>query len=291
MNARPLPPFAPGFPVPAETWPLPEASDHPPAEKWDGSMLSAVSQPALGYYPAPANLANGTALIVCPGGGYTWLSMEHEGTTVAAWLNALGIAAFVLKSRLRDHGHPAPLRDLCAAIRRVRAAAPRLGLRTDRLGVIGFSAGGHLAAHACTWHADPAAIDADPSLATISARPDFAILLYPVTSLELPYTHFGTRTALVGPTPDPALTMRLSLHHRVNATTPPTCLVHAQDDGGVPVENSILYYLALRAAGVPAALHVYPRGGHGFGLGRASGPISHWPDRCAEWLRAEGWLG
>jgi len=285
-----LPPFSPGLPTPSEVWPLPEGNDNPPAEIWEGTSLRAVGHPALGYYPATGNRNDKPAVIICPGGGYTSLAMEHEGTSVAAWLNSMGISAFILKSRLREHGHPAPLRDACSAVRRVRAAAAKLAIRADRIGIIGFSAGGHLAAHTCTTYADPVADDADLNFRHVSARPDFAILLYPVIVMEFPHVHLGSRTALLGSHVDPMIFCRFSLHQRITANTPPTCLIHAQDDGGVPVENSILYFNALRSAGVPAAMHIYPHGGHGFGLGRAKGPIANWPQRCAEWLQAEGWL-
>jgi len=285
-----LPAFAPDLPPPMDVWALPVGERLAMPEDWQDQTVGAVSAPALGHYPAPAGRATGTAVIVCPGGGYNRLAMEHEGVTVAQWLNSLGVDAFVLKSRLRHHGHPAPLRDVCAALRRVRARAPQLRLRTDRIGIIGFSAGGHLAASACTWHADPAAADPAPAFATVSARPDFSLLLYPVISFEAPEAHLGSRASLLGANPTPVLVASLSLHRRVNANTPPACLVHAQDDSTVPVENSRLYFAALRAAGVASALHVYPRGGHGFGLGRATGLAAQWPDGCADWLRTEGWL-
>lgn len=285
-----LPAFAPGLPAPADVWALPVGERLGVPEAWQNQTVSSVSAPALGHYPAPAGRATGTAVIVCPGGGYNCLAMEHEGVTVAQWLNSLGVDAFVLKSRLRGHGHPAPLRDVCAALRRVRARAPQLRLSPDRIGVIGFSAGGHLAASACTWHADSAAADPDKAFAGVSARPDFSLLLYPVITFEPPDAHLGSCASLLGANPAPALVAGLSLHRRVDAATPPACLVHAQDDPAVPVENSLLYFTALRAADVASALHVYPRGGHGFGLGRATGLVAQWPDRCADWLRAEGWL-
>lgn len=286
-----LPPFAPALPAPTALWPLP--ADHALAEPeaWnDRQAVRCVSFPVLGHYPAPPAIAQGCAVVVCPGGGYHCLAMEHEGITVALWLNTLGVDAFVLKSRLRDYGHPAPLLDVCAALRRVRDHAASLGLDPRRVGIVGFSAGGHLAATACTAHASPAAREHDEKFAAVSARPDFALLLYPVISLEPPHAHAGSREALLGPTPNPELVAALSLHHRVDAATPPTLLLHARDDPAVPVENSRAYFAALRAAGVESGLHEFAEGGHGFGLGRGQGEVTRWPGLCAAWMRAGRWI-
>jgi acetyl esterase/lipase len=291
MNPISVPFVLPTLPAPTDVWLLPRVGGKDTQEAWERTMVQGVAQPTLGYYPAPTALANGTAVIICPGGGYTWLSMGHEGTDVARWLNSLGVTAFILKSRLRDYGHPAPLRDVCAALRRVRARASSLGLRPDRLGILGFSAGGHLAASACTLHTLPAAAETDSAFAAVSARPDFAVLLYPVISMTTPHGHLDSRTALLGPEPDPAVASLMELHGQVTAATPPTCLIHAQDDSAVPVENALLYFSALRATGVPAALHVHPRGGHGFGLRTpATLPIHDWPNAVAAWMRDGGWL-
>jgi len=253
------------------------------------SRVNNVHRPTLAFYLAPAAGATGTAMVVCPGGGYVRLSMEYEGRLVAHWLNSLGVTAFVLKSRLKEYGQPAPLQDVLRALRLVRSGAAGFGVRADRVGVLGFSAGGHLAACASTLSglADGktgAAIDA------VNARPDFALLIYPVITMRPPFVHASSRDALLGPGPQPELVARYSVEQQVTAGAPPTFLVHAQNDALVPVENSIEYYLALRRAGVPAELHLYASGGHGLGMKSEMGGPGEWPRRAEGWLRAHGLL-
>ena len=236
-----------------------------------------IDKPTLTIY-LPKSNAIPTGVIVCPGGGYRNLAMDHEGDQVARWLNSLGIAAFVLKYRLGPrYRHPAMLNDAQQAIRIVRTRAAEFGIAPDRLGIWGFSAGGHLAATAST-HFTP------------ETRPDFTILAYPVISLNTKYVHKGSLLHLLGPAPDPELMASLSLETQVTKDTPPTFLVHANDDTGVPPENSVLYYMALRNAGVPAEMHIYARGGHGFGLGSTDAALSTWSGRLADWLRVRGLL-
>jgi acetyl esterase/lipase len=223
-------------------------------------------------------------VIVAPGGGYEFLAAAHEGRQYAQWLASLGVAAFVLKYRLADYGHPAPLQDVLRAIRTVRAHASDYGVAPDRIGVIGSSAGGHLAASAATLYDDPAGRTGAP-LDAVSGRPDFAMLIYPVITLMPPYAHAGSRHALLGANPAPELVKAMSVETRVTAQTPPTFLVHAQDDGAVPVENSILFFQALTRAHVPAEMHLFERGGHGVGMGAGHGDMSLWPKRAEEWLR------
>jgi len=270
-------------------WPegVPGAIKNGGPETLDQGLVRNVHEPSLTPYRPPTGRSNGTAVIVCPGGGYTVLAIDKEGVAVAKWLNTLGISAFVLKYRLKEYGHPAPLRDVLRAVRLLRSDAPRWGIQPDRVGVIGFSAGGHLAASAATMFDAPegrtgAALDA------VSARPDFAILVYPVIVLTGPYAHAGSRRALLGEAPAAELVDALSLDTRVTKDTPPAFLVHGGTDTAVPPENSALFYLALRRAGVAAELHNYERGTHGFGLQPDPGPISGWPQRCAEWLAAKG---
>ncbi|MDP3001259.1 MAG: alpha/beta hydrolase [Bryobacterales bacterium] len=235
-----------------------------------------ADRPALTTY-LPATLA-GTAVVVCPGGGYRHLAMDHEGQQVAQWLNSLGIAAFVLKYRLGDrYRHPAPLQDAQRAIRMVRERAAALGVAPNRIGIMGFSAGGHLASTAAT-HFDAA------------SRPDFLILGYPVVSFTTQYTHKGSRAALLGDNPDPKLVENLSNENQVTSQTPPTFLFHTNEDKGVPAENSVLFYLALRKAGVPAEIHIYERGNHGVGLAPKDPILSTWPARLADWFRTRGLL-
>jgi acetyl esterase/lipase len=233
--------------------------------------------PALTYYPA--NTASpSAAVVICPGGGYTHLSLEKEGSEAAAWLNGLGIAAFVLRYRLADYGHPAPLEDVTRALGYVRARSRELGIAEQRVGVLGFSAGGHLAACASNLIDDPA------------ARPDFAVLLYPVITFKDPYAHAGSRRALLGAEPNPNLVEELSLETRVTARTPPTFLIHTKDDASVPVENSLLYDAALTRAGVPHELALYEHGPHGIGLRPEHEAGREWPKACAAWLRARFFL-
>lgn len=249
----------------------------------------AEDRPELSIY-LPASGATGTGVVICPGGGYQNLSMEKEGSLIAEWLNKLGVAGFVLKYRLgpRYH-HPAMLQDAQRAIRTVRLRAAEFGLDPARIGIWGFSAGGHLASTAATHFdgGDPAG--AEP-VARISSRPDFAILAYPVITMDLAYTHRGSRNNLLGPNPDPKLVESLSNELQVTAQTPPTFLFHTTADATVPVENSVNFYLALRKAKVPAEMHIYERGEHGVGLAPQDPVLSTWPDRLAAWLRIRGLL-
>jgi acetyl esterase/lipase len=250
-----------------------------------------ADRPTLTVYLPPAERAVPTGVVVCPGGGYAKLAMDHEGRQVAEWLNSLGVAAFVLKYRLGPrYRHPAPLEDAKRALRLVRSRASEFRIAPDRIGVWGFSAGGHLASTLAT-HFDagnPAA--ADP-IERVSCRPDFAILAYPVISFASEYAHKGSRRNLLGDNPDPALVENLSNEKQVTAQTPPTFLFHTNEDQGVPAENSVLFYLALRRAGVPAELHIYERGRHGVGLAPDDPVLSSWPQRLADWLRVRGLLG
>jgi acetyl esterase/lipase len=241
------------------------------------------------YYPAnPA--PTGTAVIVCPGGSYARLAMDHEGKQVAEWMNMIGVTAFVLKYRLGPkYHHPVMLIDAQRAIRYVRSLAPALKLDASRVGIMGFSAGGHLASTAGTFLDDPTpASVARDDIDRGSSRPDFLILGYPVISLTETYAHKGSRTNLLGATPEPALLERLSNDKQVTKDTPPTFLFHTDDDAGVPPENSATFYLALKRAGVPAELHVYQHGKHGVGLAPSDPVLSTWPARLADWLRVRG---
>lgn len=225
------------------------------------------------YLPLASVKPTGAGVIVCPGGGYGHLAMDHEGKQIAEWLNAQGIAAFVLEYRLgpRYH-HPAMIDDAHQAIRTVRARSAEFGIEPTRLGIWGFSAGGHLASTAST-HFDAA------------TRPDFAILGYPVISLSDAIGHQGSRKNLLGDNPPDYLVENLSNETQVSAQTPPTFLLHTSDDPVVNVENSIRYYLALRKAGVPAEMHIYEHGRHGVGLAQKEPGLSSWPARLAEWLK------
>jgi acetyl esterase/lipase len=245
-----------------------------------------ADKPSLAIYLPEKGRATGMAVIICPGGGYQMLAMDHEGSQIAQWLNSMGVAAFVLKYRLGPrYRHPAPLLDAQRAIRIVRNRAREFRVSPTDIGVWGFSAGGHLAATASTHFdaGDPAA--ANP-VERVSSRPDFAILAYPVVSFTTEYTHAGSRENLLGKHPDAKLLELLSNEKQVTRDTPPTFLFHTDEDDGVPPENSVLYYMALRKAGVPAEMHVFERGKHGVGLAPTDHVLSRWSDCLANWLQA-----
>jgi acetyl esterase/lipase len=262
---------------------------------WPGGAPGAVGneeadRPTLSVYLPAAEKATATGVVVCPGGRYSGLAVDHEGRQIAAWLNSLGVAAFVLKYRLGPrYRHPAPLQDAQRALRLVRQRAGEFGVAPDRIGIWGFSAGGHLASTAGT-HFDAGDPSAPDPIDRMSCRPDFLILAYPVVSFTTPYAHAGSRRNLLGENPDPSLAESLSNEKQVTARTPPAFLFHTDEDKGVPAENSVLFYLALRKAGVPAELHVYQRGKHGVGLAQSDPVLSTWPDRLAGWLRVRGLL-
>jgi acetyl esterase/lipase len=247
-----------------------------------------TDQPSLTPFVLPKGSGAGSAIVVCPGGGYQNLSMDKEGYAIAKWLNTLGVSAFVLKYRLgpRYH-HPIELGDAQRAIRIVRSRAAEYGLQADRIGIMGFSAGGHLASTAGT-HFDAGNAGAADAIDRASSRPDFMVLCYPVISFGT-FAHTGSKKNLIGENPDPKLVELLSNELQVTKDTPPTFLFHTTTDATVPVENSVMFYSALRKAGVPAELHIYERGPHGVGLAPADPVLSTWPARLADWLKIHGW--
>jgi acetyl esterase/lipase len=266
-----------------------------PGAKGDDAVLDI---PTLTISLPPADKATGASIVVCPGGGYGMLAVDHEGKQVAEWLNRLGVAAFVLKYRLgpRYH-HPAMLQDAGRAIRTVRARASEWGVDPKRIAILGFSAGGHLASTAGT-HFDAGKPDADDLVERVSSRPDRMILVYPVIALATPYGHSGSLQNLLGDKPSQELIESLSNERQVSKDTPPTFLAHTNADSAVPAENSLLFVLALRKAGVPVELHLFERGPHGLGLGggtakfrvRAEPSFQAWPPLCATWLKNQGFL-
>ncbi|MEO7190076.1 MAG: alpha/beta hydrolase [Vicinamibacterales bacterium] len=256
-----------------------------------GALGDADSdKPSLTIYMPPNTTGPMTAVIIAPGGGYVNLSMNLEGRMPANYLNSLGVAAFVLQYRLgpRYH-HPIELGDIQRAVRIVRSRAAEWHLAPDRIGVMGFSAGGHLAATVST-HFDAGNASASDSIDKASSRPDFAILGYPVISMTEAWTHQGSKNALLGPNADSELARSLSTDMSITASTPPTFLFHTNADRTVPAENSVQYYLALRKAGVPAELHIFRNGGHGVGLAMQDPALSEWPRLLAAWLRAGNFL-
>jgi acetyl esterase/lipase len=276
--------------------PIPNSKPVPDRESVDASgfpvhySFSLVSHPKLQVFLPAAGKATGAAVVVCPGGGYLHLAFTHEGTDVAKMLNDMGIAAFVLKYRLPNDETMVdksigPLQDAQRAIQLVRQRAGEWGVDPAKVGIMGFSAGGHLASTAGT-HFDQAVIG-NPG--NISLRPDFMILLYPVISFEDSIAHRGSRDNLIGLNPDAALVRKYSNELQVTAQTPPTFLVHAGDDKVVPIATSLHFYEALQANGVPAEMHVYPKGGHGFGMNNPT-TADRWTDRLKNWLVAGGWI-
>lgn len=249
-----------------------------------------VTDPTLTFYYPEAGKANGAAVIICPGGGYVRLAVPVEGSPVADWLTEHGITAIILKYRLPNGKIMAdpsigPLQDIQEAVRNVRRNAKQRGIDPQRIGVMGSSAGGHVASSAAT-HFNDIVYEAD----SVSARPDFTILLYPVISMKSGLTHRGSSENLLGVAPALQLVERFSNELQVTAATPPAFLVHAADDASVPVENSIEYFLALKKNKVPAELHIYEKGGHGFGMAINRGTASDWPEACIRWMAARGIL-
>jgi len=277
---------------------VPSSQNHPVELLWPEGAPGAKGdaegdKPKLTIYLPDEQKATGAAVVICPGGGYGHLAMDHEGHQIAEWLNSLGVAGFILQYRHRNsgagYGHPIPLQDAQRAVRMVRSNAERYAIDPNRIGILGFSAGGHLASTAGT-HFDKGNAEAKDPIDQASCRPDFMVLIYPVISLRESFTHGGSRENLLGKEPDPNLVEYLSNEKQVTPQTPPTFLVHTYEDTVVPAENSIYFYLALRKAGVPAEMHLYLKGPHGFGLGKTVGAASSWPIRCAEWMQASGLL-
>lgn len=259
----------------------------------EGSILWVrhVQIPAIEVrLPARGN-ATGQAVVVCPGGGYGGLAYDWEGTDFAGWLNSRGIAAIILKYRLPVDGDAehkkwlTPLLDAQRAIRLTRAHASDWGIDPAKVGIMGFSAGGHLASTAGT-HFDAGDPQAEDAVDRLSSRPDFMVLVYPVISMQVETTHGGSRQNLLGSDPAADLVQLYSNERQVTDATPPTFLIHAADDGAVPVQNSLLFYEALLAHKVPAELHVYPHGGHGFSFALKFGHLEDWTRVCARWLES-----
>ena len=251
----------------------PPPSDKPARN--DGTLrLELVTAPTLTLFRAPGTNANGTAVLICPGGVYNILAFDKEGTEVAQWLNTLGVTAAVLKYRVprrdKDTPHAAPLQDAQRALRLMRLYAAEWGIAPQRVGVLGFSAGGHLAVMTAT-HWNETTYPKQDAADELACRPDFVIPIYPA--------YLGDEKT-IGP---------LSPLVRVTKQTPPAFLAVTHDDQLRGV-NAALLYIELKRAGVPAELHIFTKGGHGYGLRPSENPVSHWPERCADWMRAAGWL-
>jgi acetyl esterase/lipase len=257
---------------------------------WSGGAPGALGAgesdiPAVTVYLPRTVAPNTPAMIVCPGGGYRALAANHEGRQVASYLNSLGFAAFVLRYRLGPrYQHPIELGDAQRAIRLVRSHQADWRIDPSRVGIIGFSAGGHLAMTASTRF-DAGNASAPDTLDRLSSRPDFVVLGYPVISMTEEWTHKGSRTSLLGDNPDPELAKSLSGERAVTRETPPTFLFQTNEDTSVPAENAVYYYLALRKAGIPSELHVFEKGPHGVGLANDDAALSEWSKLLANWLR------
>jgi len=285
----------PGDPAPEPT-PSPVPLWDGPAPQGHGSTPDDI--PSLTVFLPESKSGPTAAVVICPGGGYGRLSLNHEGINIARWFQSHGVAGLVLQYRLPKNGylHPVPLLDAQRAQRLARSHAQDWNIDPKKVGVIGFSAGGHLASTVAT-HFDSGNPQAPDAVDRLSCRPDFAVLVYPVISMKDDITHRGSKKSLLGTNPDPALVENLSNDTQVTSQTPPTLLVHAQDDRAVPIENSRLMYAALQKAGVVSAIHEYPIGGHGFGFGDMKRPGDNpralklgWIDKAGDWLKAQGFL-
>ncbi|MFI0431469.1 alpha/beta hydrolase-fold protein [Mariniflexile sp. HMF6888] len=253
--------------------------------------LRNISKPTIEVYHAPADNNSGTAVVVCPGGGYYGVSFISEGVEVAKWLNELGITAVVLHYRLPNDiimkdKSIGPLQDGQEAIRIVRRNAKKWGIDPHKIGIMGFSAGGHLAATVSTHFNEKVYKPIDST----SARPDFSLLIYPVISMDSTITHVGSRENLLGKHPSQEMVKHFSNELQVTTQTPPTFMVHSMDDGIVPVENSIDYALALKKKNIPCELHIYEKGGHGYGLRYSKNTESTWTETCRKWLETNSFL-
>lgn len=256
----------------------------------DAIRIQKVTNPTLSIFFPSKEKANGSSIVICPGGGYARLAFEHEGIKIAKWFTDLGFTSFVLKYRLPNdtimiNKSIGPLQDAQEAIRYVRRNSAKYNISENKIGIIGFSAGGHLAATVSNRFLENA-YRSD----TTSARPDFSILIYPVISMKKEITHFGSRKNLLGENPSEELVVRFSNEEQVSKRTPPTFLVHSQDDKSVSVENSFNYFFALKKNNVQCELHVFEKGGHGYGMGKEKGTEQQWPELCKAWLIQSGFL-
>lgn len=274
-----------------ELWPegVPNLRKDATPEKDDGAgRYTNIHHPSLVVFAPPPDKATQTAVIYAPGGGYLRVAAGVNGGEVVQWLNSIGVTVFMLKYRHVEYGHPAPLQDALRAVRMVRSRAAEFGVKPDRVGMLGGSAGGHLTASAGTLF-DAAEGRTGAALDGTSGRPDFMILVFSMISLRDVRADTAPHP-LLGANPSDELKRRLSVDEQVTKDTPPTFLVHSAEDRTVPVENSLLFYQAMRRAKAPIEMHLYSKGPHGSGMSPALGPISEWPALCEKWMRFNGWL-
>jgi acetyl esterase/lipase len=266
---------------------MPDAGE----EYWANARLLNVQQPSLGVMRTDVGDFPRPAFIICAGGGYNHLAILQEAYPLGKWLNAHGIDAYLLKYRLKEWGYPAPLQDVTQAVRMLRANVDSWQIDPARIGVVGFSAGGHVAGMSATlWGLPEAVLSAESEYSNTSARPDLVAMIYPVVTMQEPFTHQGSRHNLLGPAPTELAIKALSLEERVRPDSPPVFLVHTDTDTAVPAENSLQFATALRAQKVPVELHLFAEGPHGFGLRLGHGAASDWPDQFCHWLKSMGWL-
>ncbi len=253
-------------------------------------LIQKVTNPTLNIFLPEKEKANGSAIVICPGGGYKVLAIDHEGIQIAKWFNKLGFAAFVLKYRLPNDSimvnkSIGPLQDAQEAIRFIRRDCAQWNINPTKVGIIGFSAGAHLASTASTHFAEKV-YNSDST----SARPDFSLLIYPVISMKNEITHIGSKRNLLGENPSQELIFHFSNEEQVGKFSPPTFLVHSQNDNTVPIQNSINYFLALTKSNIPGELHIFEKGGHGYGMGRENGTELQWTEMCKRWLIQRGMM-
>jgi acetyl esterase/lipase len=258
-----------------------------PEETYEGKRVRNVSEAEMYVYLPKKGNNTGAAVVICPGGGYMIEAMDHEGYNMAEWLATQGVAGIVLKYRL-PYGHDQiPLEDAQRTLRIVRQKAAEWGINPSKVGIAGSSAGGHLASTAGTKF-DLGKPDSNDPIEKYSCRPDFMLLLYPVITFREDFGHMGSRTNLIGAGNKWEMVEKYSNELQVTAQTPPTFLILADDDSGVPPRNSIEFYLALKKYKIPAEMHIFRDGGHGFGMNKKNLPIDQWPNLFAQWMKAQG---
>lgn len=271
--------------------PLTHAAEPTPAPLWSDGAPDAKGDkphdiPDIAVYPVADEKSTGCGVVVFPGGGYGGLALSHEGRDIARWLNERGIVAFVVRYRLGSKGyrHPVMMHDGQRAVRWARHRAKAHGVDPARLGVWGFSAGGHLASTVAT-HFDAGQADAADPIDRVSSRPDFAVLAYPVITMDKTFTHMGSRRNLLGNEPSDDLVALMSNEKQVTKDTPPTFIFHTADDQAVPVRNAVEFYASCMRHGVKAELHIYQHGRHGVGLAARDPILRTWPDRLHDWMK------
>ncbi len=272
-----------------KVWPNGAPNDNgmkEPEEKYDGVRVCNVSEAEMYVYLPEKSINTGAAVVICPGGGYRIEAMDHEGYDMAKWLASKGVAGIVLKYRLPYGHHEIPSCDAKRTMRIVRKNAKDWGIDPEKIGIAGSSAGGHLASTVGT-HFDYGNKDSNDPIGQVSCRPDFMLLLYPVVTFKEEFGHMGSRVNLIGEGNDWKMVSEYSNEMHVTPETPPTFFILADDDSGVPPRNSIEFYLAMKENKVPAELHVFSDGGHGFGMNKKGLPVDQWPDLFYDWMKAQ----